>query len=207
MEILLNHLLEQETSRRTILKYGTLAGISTLAGINALNTSAALPKITVSSFKTPAVSAVDYTIKPYSIFLVSENMQYVNSLLSNARLEHIYLYSHTLIERVSNKVTAYNNLSSLLLSLDSIIPFDYNTANIDMKAWKVREAFLYISGLYADMQNNSKLFLDEQKLLSSLNILGTYNRNIYISPNHSIWHSKNVEVNHASTPIGNIIVL
>ncbi len=208
MEILLNHLLEQETSRRTILKYGTLAGISTLAGINTLNTSAALPKITVSSAEISSSSiSLDYTVKPYSIFLVSENMQYVNSLLSNARLEHIYLYSHTLNAGYSNKVTAYNNLSSLLLSLGSIIPFDYNTANIDMKAWKVREAFLYISGVYAEVQNCSKSVVNEKKLLSSLNILGVYNRNIYISPNHSIWHSKNVEVNHASTPIGNIIVL
>ncbi len=207
MELTFTKILEQETSRRSILKYGTFAGISTLAGINALNTSASLPQITVSSFKTPAVSAVDYTIKPYSIFLVSENMQYVNSLLSNARLEHIYLYSHTLSERMSNKVTSYNNLSSLLLSLGSLIPFDYDVSSFDMKAWKVREAFLYISGLYSDMQNNSKSVVNEKKLLSSLNILGTYNRNIYISPNHSIWHSKNVEVNHTSTPIGNIIVL
>lgn len=207
MEILLNHLLEQETSRRTILKYGTLAGISTLAGINALNTSAALPKITVSSFKTPAVSAVDYTIKPYSIFLVSENMQYVNSLLSNARLEHLYLYSHTLSAGTSNKVTAYNNLSSLLLSLGSIIPFDYNTANIDMKAWKVREAFLYISGVYAEVQNCSKSVINESKLLSSLKILGTYNRTIYISPNHSIYYNESIALNQASSPIGNIIML
>ena len=207
MEILLNHLLEQETSRRTILKYGTLAGISSLAGINALNTSITLPKITVSSFKTPAVSAVDYTIKPYSIFLVSENMQYVNSLLSNARLEHLYLYSHTLSAGYSNKVTAYNNLSSLLLSLGSIIPFDYNTANIDMKAWKVREAFLYISGVYAEVQNCSKSVINESKLLSSLKILGTYNKNIYISPNHSIYHNESIALNQASSPIGNIIML
>ncbi len=177
MEILLNHLLEQETSRRTILKYGTLAGISSLAGINALNTSITLPQITLSSAEISSSSiSLDYTVKPYSIFLVSENMQYVNSLLSNARLEHLYLYSHTLSAGYSNKVTAYNNLSSLLLSLGSIIPFDYNTANIDMKAWKVREAFLYISGLYADMQNNSKSVINESKLLSSLKILGTYNK-------------------------------
>ncbi|WP_300720851.1 hypothetical protein [uncultured Brachyspira sp.] len=208
MEILLNHLLEQETSRRTILKYGTLAGISSLAGINALNTSITLPQITLSSAEISSSSiSLDYTVKPYSIFLVSENMQYVNSLLSNARLEHLYLYSHTLSAGYSNKVTAYNNLSSLLLSLGSIIPFDYNTANIDMKAWKVREAFLYISGLYADMQNNSKSVINESKLLSSLKILGTYNKNIYISPNHSIYYNESIALNQASSPIGNIIML
>ena len=208
MEILLNHLLEQETSRRTILKYGTLAGISSLAGINALNTSITLPQITLSSAEISSSSiSVDYTIKPYSIFLVSENMQYVNSLLSNARLEHLYLYSHTLSAGYSNKVTAYNNLSSLLLSLGSIIPFDYNTANIDMKAWKVREAFLYISGVYAEVQNCSKSVINESKLLSSLKILGTYNRNIYISPNHSIYHNESIALNQASSPIGNIIML
>lgn len=207
MELTFTKILEHETSRRSILKYCTFAGISTLAGINALNTSAALPKITVSSFKTPAVSAVDYTIKPYSIFLVSENMQYVNSLLSNERLEHLYLYSHTLSAGTSSKITVDNNLSSLLLSLGSIIPFDYDISNIDIKAWKVREAFLYISGVYAEVQNNSKLFLDEKKLLSSLNILGTYNKNIYISPNHSIYHNESIALNQASSPIGNIIML
>lgn len=206
MELTFTKILEYETSRRSILKYGTFAGISTLAGINALNTSAALPQISNSLQKSSSI-AVDYTIKPYSIFLVSENILYVNSLLNNARLEHIYLYSHTLSERVSSKVTAYNNLSGLLLSLGSIIPFDYDVSSFDMKAWKVREAFLYISGLYADMQNNSKLVLNEAKLLSSINILGAYNRNIYISHNHSIWQSENVEVNHSSIPIGNIIVL
>ncbi len=208
MEILLNHLLEQETSRRTILKYGTLAGISTLAGINALNTSISLPQITLSSVEISSSSiSLDYTVKPYSIFLVSENMQYVNRLLTNERLEHLYLYSHTLSAGTSSKITVDNNLSSLLLSLGSIIPFDYDISDIDMKAWKVREAFLYISGVYAELQNRSKSVINEEKLLSSINILGAYNRNIYGVNNHSAWANESIKINQASSPIGNIIML
>ena len=174
MELTFSKILEQETSRRTILKYGTLAGISSLAGINALNTSVTLPQITLSSAAISSSSiSLDYIVKPYSIFLVSENKYYINSLLSNERLEHLYLYSHTL----------------------------------DMKAWKVREAFLYISDTYAELQNNSKSVINEAKLLSSLKILGTYNRNIYISPNHSIYHNESIALNQASSPIGNIIML
>lgn len=205
MEILLNHLLEQETSRRTILKYGTLAGISSLAGITALNTSVTLPNIS-APLQSNSIS-LDYTVKPYSIFLVSENKYYINSLLSNERLEHLYLYSHTLSAGTSSKITVDNNLSSLLLSLGSIIPFDYDISNIDIKAWKVRESFLYISGVYAEVQNRSKSVINEAKLLSSLKILGTYNRTIYISPNHSIYHNESIALNQASSPIGNIIML
>ena len=205
MEILLNHLFEQETSRRTILKYGTLAGISSLAVINALNTSVTLPNIS-APLQSNSIS-LDYTVKPYSIFLVSENKYYINSLLSNERVEHLYLYSHTLSAGTSSKITVDNNLSSLLLSLGSIIPFDYDISNIDIKAWKVREAFLYISGVYAEVQNRSKVVINEAKLLSSLKILGTYNRTIYISPNHSIYHNESIALNQASSPIGNIIML
>ena len=205
MEILLNHLLEQETSRRTILKYGTLAGISSLAGITALNTSVTLPNIS-APLQSNSIS-LDYTVKPYSIFLVSENKYYINSLLSNERVEHLYLYSHTLSAGTSSKITVDNNLSSLLLSLGSIIPFDYDISNIDIKAWKVRESFLYISGVYAEVQNRSKSVINEAKLLSSLKILGTYNRTIYISPNHSIYHNESIALNQASSPIGNIIML
>lgn len=205
MEILLNHLLEQETSRRTILKYGTLAGISSLAVINALNTSVTLPNIS-APLQSNSIS-LDYTVKPYSIFLVSENKYYINSLLTNERLEHLYLYSHTLSAGTSSKITVDNNLSSLLLSLGSIIPFDYDISNIDIKAWKVRESFLYISGVYAEVQNRSKVVINEAKLLSSLKILGTYNRTIYISPNHSIYHNESIALNQASSPIGNIIML
>ena len=205
MEILLNHLLEQETSRRTILKYGTLAGISSLAVINALNTSVTLPNIS-APLQSNSIS-LDYTVKPYSIFLVSENKYYINSLLSNERVEHLYLYSHTLSAGTSSKITVDNNLSSLLLSLGSIIPFDYDISNIDIKAWKVRESFLYISGVYAEVQNRSKVVINEAKLLSSLKILGTYNRTIYISPNHSIYHNESIALNQASSPIGNIIML
>ena len=205
MEILLNHLLEQETSRRTILKYGTLAGISSLAVINALNTSVTLPNIS-APLQSNSIS-LDYTVKPYSIFLVSENKYYINSLLSNERVEHLYLYSHTLSAGTSSKITVDNNLSSLLLSLGSIIPFDYDISNIDIKAWKVREAFLYISGVYAEVQNRSKSVINEAKLLSSLKILGTYNRTIYISPNHSIYHNESIALNQVSSPIGNIIML
>ena len=207
MEILLNHLLEQETSRRTVLKYGTLAGISSLAGINALNTSVTLPNIS-APLQSNSIS-LDYTVKPYSIFLVSENKYYINSLLSNERLEHLYLYSHTLSAGTSSKITADNNLSSLLLSLGSIIPFDYDISDIDMKAWKVREAFLYISGVYAEAQNRSKSVINEAKLLSSLKILGAYNRNIYGVNNHSAWlgDSEIITINQASSPIGNIIML
>ena len=208
MEILLNHLLEQETSRRTILKYGTLAGISSLAGINALNTSVSLPQITLSSVEISSSSiSLDYTVKPYSIFLVSENKYYINSLLTNERVEHLYLYSHTLSAGTSSKITVDNNLSSLLLSLGSIIPFDYDISNIDIKAWKVRESFLYISGVYAEVQNRSKSVINEAKLLSSLKILGTYNRNIYGVTNYSAWANESIKINQASSPIGNIIML
>ena len=205
MEILLNHLLEQETSRRTILKYGTLAGISTFAGINALNTSVTLPNIS-APLQSNSIS-LDYTVKPYSIFLVSENKYYINSLLTNERVEHLYLYSHTLSAGTSSKITADNNLSSLLLSLGSILPFDYDISDIDMKAWKVREAFLYISGVYAEVQNRSKSVINEAKLLSSLKILGTYNRNIYGVTNYSAWANESIKINQASSPIGNIIML
>ena len=205
MELTFSKILEQETSRRTILKY---AGISSLAGINALNTSVTLPQITLSSAAISSSSiSLDYTVKPYSIFLVSENMQYVNRLLTNERLEHLYLYSYTLRAGTSSKITADNNLSSLLLSLGSIIPFDYDTSDIDMKAWKVREAFLYISGVYAELQNRSKSVINEEKLLSSINILGAYNRNIYGVNNHSAWANESIKINQASSPIGNIIML
>ena len=208
MELIFSKILEQETSRRTILKYGTLAGISSLAGINALNTSISLPQITLSSSEISSSSiSLDYTVKPYSIFLVSENMQYVNRLLTNERLEHLYLYSYTLRAGTSSKITADNNLSSLLLSLGSIIPFDYDISDIDMKAWKVREAFLYISGVYAELQNRSKSVINEEKLLSSINILGAYNRNIYGVNNHSAWANESIKINQASSPIGNIIML
>ena len=64
MELTLSKILEQETSRRTILKYGTLAGISSLAGINALNTSISLPQITLSSAEISSRSiSLDYTSK------------------------------------------------------------------------------------------------------------------------------------------------
>ena len=64
MELTLSQILEQETSRRTILKYGTLAGISSLAGINALNTSISLPQITLSSAEISSSSiSLDYTSK------------------------------------------------------------------------------------------------------------------------------------------------
>ena len=208
MELTLSKILEQETSRRTILKYGTLVGISSLAGINALNTSISLPQITLSSSEISSSSiSLDYTVKPYSIFLVSENMQYVNRLLTNERLEHLYLYSYTLRAGTSSKITADNNLSSLLLSLGSIIPFDYDISNIDIKAWKVREAFLYISGVYAEVQNRSKSVINESKLLSALKILGTYNRNIYGVNNYSAWANESIKINQASSPIGNIIML
>ena len=208
MELTFSKILEQETSRRTILKYGTLAGISSLAGINALNTSISLPQITLSSSEISSSSiSLDYTVKPYSMFLVSENVHYVKSLLNNGRLEHIYLYSHTLSAGTSSKITADNNLSSLLLSLGSIIPFDYDISNIDIKAWKVREAFLYISGVYAEVQNRSKSVINEEKLLSSLKILGTYNRNIYGVNNYSAWANESIKINQASSPIGNIIML
>lgn len=210
MELTLSKILEQETSRRTILKYSTFAGISSLAGIKALNTGVTLPQITLSSSEISSSSiSLDYTVKPYSIFLVSENMQYVNRLLTNERLEHLYLYSYTLRAGTSSKITADNNLSSLLLSLGSIIPFDYDISNIDMKAWKVREAFLYISGVYAELQNRSKSVINEEKLLSSINILGAYNRNIYGVNNYSAWSgdSEIITINQASSPIGNIIML
>ena len=76
-----------------------------------------------------------------------------------------------------------------------------------MKAWKVREAFLYISGVYAEVQNRSKSVINEEKLLSSINILGAYNRNIYGVNNHSAWANESIKINQASSPIGNIIML
>ncbi len=205
MEILLNNLETTETTRRDLLKYGVLSGISALAGINALQTS--LPLQVTTSENVISSNVVDYTTKPYNVFLVSENINQVNKLLTNTRVENVYVYSHTLHANISSKVISNNNLQKLLLSLGSIIPFDYDITCLDMKAWKVRDAFLYISEAYASLQNDKNTQLNEANILASLNIIGAYNRNIYVSHNNSIFQNNHIILNHQSMPIGDIIVL
>ena len=131
MEILLNNLETTETTRRNLLKYSAFC-ISALAGINALQTNLSIPVTT--SENVISSNVVDYTIKPYNVFLVSENINQVNKLLLNARVENIYVYSHTITSNISNKVIANNTLQNLLNSLGSIIPFDYDITCLDMKA-------------------------------------------------------------------------
>ena len=204
MEILLNNLETTETTRRNLLKYSAFC-ISSLAGINALQSGLQLP---IKS-PEPAISStiVDYTTKPYNVFLVSENINQVNKLLSNTRVENVYVYSHTITSNISNKVISNNNLQKLLLSLGSIIPFDYDITSLDIKSWKVREAFLYISEAYANIQNNNALSFNEEKLLSSLNTIGLYNKNIYVA-NTSAWLIEEIKyINLNAFPIGDLISL
>ena len=203
MDITFNNLETTETTRRNLLKYSAL-GISALAGINALQTNLPLPVTT--SENVISSNMVDYTKKPYNVFLVSENINQVNKLLTNTRVENVYVYSHTLHANISNKVISNNNLQKLLLSLGSIIPFDYDITCLDMKAWKVRDAFLYVSEAYANIQNNSTVLLNEEKLLSSLNTIGLYNKSIYVS-NNSPWNNNHVIIKNNMIPMGNIITL
>ena len=203
MDITFNNLETTETTRRNLLKYSAL-GISALAGINALQTSLPLPVTT--SENVISSNMVDYTTKPYNVFLVSENINQVNKLLTNTRVENVYVYSHTLNANISNKVISNNNLQKLLLSLGSIIPFDYDITCLDMKAWKVRDAFLYVSEAYANIQNNSTVSLNEENLLSSLNTIGLYNKNIYVA-NTSPWNNNHVIIKNNMIPMGNIITL
>ena len=204
MEILLNNLETTETNRRNLLKYSAFC-ISALAGINALQTS--LPLQVTTSENVITSNVVDYTIKPYNVFLVSENINQVNRLLTNTRVENVYVYSHTITSNISNKVIANNTLQNLLNSLGSIIPFDFDITSLDIKSWKVREAFLYISEAYANIQNNSTVSLNEEKLLSSLNTIGLYNRNIYVS-NTSAWLIEEIKyINLNAFPIGDLISL
>lgn len=204
MDITFNNLETTETTRRNLLKYGVLSGISALAGIKILQTGLQLPTI----LSEPAISSniVDYTTKPYNVFLVSENINQVNKLLTNTRVENVYVYSHTLHANISNKVISNNNLQKLLLSLGSIIPFDYDITCLDMKAWKVRDAFLYVSEAYANIQNNITVSLNEEKLLSSLNTIGLYNKSIYVS-NNSQWNNNHVIIKNHMIPMGNLISL
>lgn len=203
MDITFNNLETTETTRRNLLKYSAL-GISALAGINALQTS--LPLQVITSENVISSNMVDYTTKPYNVFLVSENINQVNKLLTNTRVENVYVYSHTLNTNISNKVIYNNNLQKLLLSLGSIIPFDYDITCLDMKAWKVRDAFLYVSEAYANIQNNITVSLNEEKLLSSLNTIGLYNKSIYVS-NNSQWNNNHVIIKNHMIPMGNLISL
>lgn len=203
MDITFNNLETTETTRRNLLKYSAL-GISALAGINALQTN--LPLQVTTSENVISSNMVDYTKKPYNVFLVSENINQVNKLLTNTRVKNVYVYSHTLNANISNKVISNNNLQKLLLSLGSIIPFDYDITCLDMKAWKVRDAFLYVSEAYANIQNNSTVSLNEENLLSSLNTIGLYNKNIYVA-NTSPWNNNHVIIKNDMLPIGNIITL
>lgn len=202
MDITLNNLETIETSRRNLLKYGAL-GISAMAGINTLQIS--LPLQVISSENLVSSNVVDYTTKPYNVFLVSDNINQINKLLTNTRVENIYVYSNTLNANISSKLISNNNLQKLLLSLASSIPFDYDITSIDIKAWKVRDAFLYISGVYADIQNNRTSSLDEEKLLASIMTIGAYNKSIYISST-SAWNNS-VIIKNDMLPIGNIITL
>ena len=203
MDITFNNLETTETTRRNLLKYSAL-GISALAGINALQIN--LPLQVTTSENVISSNMVDYTTKPYNVFLVSESINQVNKLLTNTRVENVYVYSHTLHANISSKVISNNNLQKLLLSLGSIIPFDYDITCLDMKAWKVRDAFLYISEAYANIQNNSTVSLNEEKLLSSLNTIGLYNKGIYVS-NNSPWNNNHVIIKNHMIPMGNIITL
>lgn len=204
MEILLNNLETTETNRRNLLKYSAFC-ISSLAGINALQTS--LPLQVTTSENVITSNVVDYTIKSYNVFLVSENINQVNKLLTNTRVENVYVYSHTLHANISNKVISNNNLQKLLLSLGSIIPFDFDITSLDIKSWKVREAFLYISEAYASLQNNKNTSLNEANILASLNTIGSYNRNIYVS-SISPWQTDDIKYsNFNAFPIGDIISL
>ena len=74
MDITLNNIENIETSRRNLLKYGSLAGISAIAGINMIHNSLSLPNITTSSQVTSSARAVDYKTMPYNVFVVSENI-------------------------------------------------------------------------------------------------------------------------------------
>ena len=111
MAALLNKTLDIETSRRNLLKYGSLAGISALAGINALNTgalqninilesSAALNLNNINSalnnVPVEYINHIDYTTKPYNLFIVTENINLVNKLIANKRIENICLYSKSI---------------------------------------------------------------------------------------------------------------
>ncbi len=203
MDITLNNLETTETTRRNFLKYSAL-GISALAGIKILQTN--LPLQVTTSENVISSNMVDYTTKPYNVFLVSENINQVNKLLTNTRVENVYVYSHTLNANISSKVISNNNLQKLLLSLGSIIPFDYDITCLDMKAWKVRDAFLYVSEAYANIQNNSTVSINEEKLLSSLNTIGLYNKGIYVS-NNSPWNDSNIIIKNNMIPMGNIITL
>lgn len=209
MNILFNQVLENNTRRRDILKYGTLAGISTLIGLNILNKNTIMFPKSISTIKNLSENiTLDYSTKSYNVFLINKNNEYINSLLSNHRIEHIYSYNSILDRELSNKVTVSNNLSSLLLSLGSIIPFDYDISSLDVRSWKVRAAFLYISKVYADIQNSNQSSLNEEKLLSSIKILGKYNKNIYLVNNKSLLISKKAQMNNDTVnPIGNIVVL
>ena len=76
-----------------------------------------------------------------------------------------------------------------------------------MKAWKVRDAFLYVSEAYANIQNNSTVLLNEEKLLSSLNTIGLYNKSIYVA-NTSAWLIEEIKyINLNTFPIGDLISL
>ena len=133
-------------------------------------------------------------------------MYIVNKLLTNTRVENVYVYSHTLNANISSKVISNNNLQKLLLSLGSIVPFDYDITCLDMKAWKVRDAFLYVSEAYANIQNNSTVSLNEENLLLSLNTIGLYNKSIYVS-NNSPWNNNHVIIKNNMIPMGNLISL
>ena len=89
----------------------------------------------------------------------------------------------------------------------SIIPFDYDITSLDIKSWKVREAFLYISEAYANIQNDKNTQLNEANILASLNTIGSYNRNIYVS-SISPWQTDDIKYgNFNAFPIGDIISL
>ena len=76
-----------------------------------------------------------------------------------------------------------------------------------MKAWKVRDAFLYISEAYANIQNNNALSFNEEKLLSSLNTIGLYNKSIYVANTSALLKDEVKTLNLNILPIGNIVSL
>lgn len=204
MELSINQIESLSISRRKLLQYGSILGISSISGLEIFEKSSSILDMPLS--EVSSVSITDYSTSSYKVFLLSDNAGMLENMLSNSRIKEIYLYGKE-FNKLSSRVKILNNVSSLILSLGNLLPFDYDVSTFDKKAYNLHSSFLYLSEVYADYQNGKLELIEEERILSSLKAIGHYNRTIYVAGLENNLFNTSQIINTNSEPIGSLVFI
>lgn len=178
-------------SRRNVLTYGVYGFVAFNLGVMLGNKDDMLKVQSNNNSLTHNINKPTDISSKYTLIISSRNID-VMSYRNIDNICQVYVYDSTLNQQFE--------LRKLLNFVHDLLPSSLSQEDVSIKSISALYSYKYLKNLYNKCITDINIELEEDKIMSSIEMISMYNKEFYLNKDIN-------NINKGHKPIGNIIII